>query len=440
MKTNGYNGLNYDFYMSMLNRNIKGINLGNNINNSEKINPQTNNNQVTQQAKKEPVTYIVENSSLNSNCHNLNNNGYQVNNGCNNTNYIYRNSASTGNTPLDNTNTKAQNNVKSPKPPDEPLIQPLITPSGQIINSEVSFGIHTENFFEKPETKTFNLSINGGSNIKVSYTVFKNMTNDQYAQSIMDGLKSVGVEEGKINFNGVAGIKGVNGSTAISIMNEKGNPDFYVIDNLDDGCRNPGHGCLNGIAFGNWKRPDVYELAKSLGGFYPEDAATVTAKNTAKSVDMSKIFNTVYAIQLGDDGTASFQEDTTSQNFSLKVNGLESIIVTFSVKQTMSARELSDSINKGIKNAGLEDRFTTRLNGNYIEFGSNRYNTDFFILNKFSMGTTLFGSTSVPLGLQKSLMIGNIINDNAEPFLSDADKAIKAIFLAGNYGDYHGGF
>lgn len=442
MKTNGYNGLNYDFYISMLNRNSKGINLGSNINNSEKINPQTNNNQVTQQAKNAAVTDIVEISSLNSNPRNSSNNGYQVGNGYNNnTNYGYGNNGSNGYTSLnvDSSNTQAQNNVESPKsnPPAEPPIQPLITPSAQPVNSQVSFEIHTENFSEKPETKTFNLSINGGSNIKVSYTVFKNMTNDQYAQAITDGLKAVGVGEGKINFNGVAGIKG---TTGMSIMNEPGNADFYVIDNLDDGYRGPGHRCLNDLAFGNWKRPDVYELAKSLGGFYPEDEATRAEKNAAKSVDMSKIFNTTYAIELGDDGTASFQKDVTSQSFSLKVNGEKNVTVTYDVKQNMSARELMNSINKGIKNAGLDDGFTTRLDGKNIVFGNNRYNTDFYILNMFSMGTTQFDSVSVPLGLQKSLMIGNIINDNAESYLSDADKAIKNMFLAGDYGDYHGGF
>jgi hypothetical protein len=443
MKTNGYNGLNYDSYMSMLNRNSKAINLGSNINNSEKTNPQTNNNQVTQQAKNAAVTDIVEISLLNSNSRNLSNNGYQVDNGYNNTNYGVGNNGSNGYKPLnvDDSNTQAQNNVEPPKsnPPVEPPIQPLINPSAQPVNSQVSFQIHTENFSAKPETKTFNLSINGGSNIKVSYTVFKNMTNDQYAEAISDGLKAAGIEKGKINFNGISGIKEVNGSTSISIMNETGNSDFYVIDNLDDGNRVAGNTRLNGIAFGNWKRPDVYDQAKSLG-FYYDSAAAEAAKNAAKSVDMSKIFNTAYAIELGDDGTASFQKDVASQRFSLKVNGVMSVIVTYDVKQTMSARELSDSINKGIKNAGLEGGFTTRLNSNKIEFCNNRYNTDFYILNMFSMGTTLFGSASVPLGLQKSLMIGNIINENAEPFLSDADNAIKDMFLAGDYGDFHGGF
>jgi hypothetical protein len=37
-------------------------------------------------------------------------------------------------------------------------------------------------------------------------------------------------------------------------------------------------------------------------------------------------------------------------------------------------------------------------------------------------------------------VIGNIINDNASPFLSNAEKTIKNMFLAGDYGDYHGGF
>jgi len=345
----------------------------------------------------------------------------------------------------DGGNTQAQNNAESPEsnPPAPTPVQPPITQQtatdDEIRNSEIDFGIYTENFPEKPETETFNLNINGGSNIKVSYTVFKNMTNFQFAQAIKDGLKAASVDDSKIDFNDTPGAKEESEDTCVTIMNKPGNADFYVIDNVDSGYRGPGYCCLNGLSFGNWGRPEAKDIATSLG-YYPEDKAAAAAKNVASSVDMSKVFNTTYSIALGDDGTTSFGKSVTSQSFSLKVNGVKDVTVTYDVKQNMSARELMNSINNGIQNAGLDDGFTAQLEGKDIVFGNSRYNTNFYVFNMFNMGTSQFGSVSAPLGLQTPLLIGNIINDNANPFLSSAEKTIKDMFQAGNYGDYHGGF
>lgn len=306
-------------------------------------------------------------------------------------------------------------------------------------NGQTGTRIFTENFSSKTETKSFNLLVNGTTNIKVSYKVFKDMTAKEYEQALDDGLKAAGLE-GKLKIEGSSG----DGKNSISFMNEKDNPDFYVIDNLDVGNRPAGTKSVwNGLAFGNWKRDDCQDLVKSELGYYydKETDKAVLVKDDAPSVDMSKIFNTTYAIDIGDDGTASFKKGETIQSFSLKINGDKNpVVIKYNVKENMSARELSNSINIGIKNAGILDGFMTRINGNSLEFGNDQYNSNFYILSMFSMGTTRFGSTTIPIGLGQPTLIGNIINEKAEPFLFDAYKTIKDKFLAGDYEDYHGGF